>query len=87
MVRAAAIAPSLRMVFAAAQQPLVQTLDGVHAVCLSHAVHLPPEPFRLGYGYGWRDITTTSLLLTPLASDSHRPSGDHAKLKIFPVLK
>ena len=37
--------------------------------------------------YGWRDITTTSLLPTPLPSDSHWPLGDHAKLKIFPYPK
>jgi len=85
MVRAAAIAPSLRMVFAAAQQPLVQTLDGVQALLVACGTPAA-RTFRWGYGYGWRDNTTTSLLLTPLASDSHRPSGDHAKLKIFPAL-
>jgi len=34
-------------------------------------------------GHGLDDIRTTSLLLTPLANESHRPSGDHAKLKIL----
>jgi len=32
---------------------------------------------------GWRDITTTSLLLVPLPSDNHCPLRDQAKLKIL----